>query len=58
MVFTQPRTNISKGGPNKVLQPRIGLIQFCMTAPKTDLDNNVIVNDFQAMDRILNEEKK
>lgn len=29
-----------------------------MTAPKTDLDSNVVVNDFQAMDRILSEEKK
>jgi len=57
-VFTQPRTNISKGGPNKVANPKIGLVQFCLTAPKTDLDNNVVVNDFQAMDRILNEEKK
>jgi len=57
-VFTNAHSNISKGGPSKVANPKIGLIQFCLTAPKTDLDNNIIVNDFQAMDRILNEEKK
>lgn len=57
-MFTNAHSNISKGGPSKVANPKIGLIQFCLTAPKTDLDNNIIVNDFQAMDRILNEEKK
>jgi T-complex protein 1 subunit delta len=57
-VFTSPKTNINKGGPSKVANPKIGLIQFCLTAPKTDLDNNVVVNDYQTMDRILNEEKK
>jgi len=58
VVFTNPKTNINKGGPAKVAVPKIGLIQFCMTAPKTDLDNNIVVNDYQTMDRILNEEKK
>jgi len=58
VVFSSARTNINKGGPSTVKSSKIGLIQFCLTAPKTDLDSNVVVNDFQAMDRILNEEKK
>jgi len=58
VVFTSPKTNINKGGPSKITTPKIGLIQFCLTAPKTDLDNNIVVNDYQTMDRILNEEKK
>jgi T-complex protein 1 subunit delta len=29
-----------------------------MSAPKTDLENNVVVNDYTAMDRILKEERK
>jgi len=45
VVFPSPHTNIAKGGPNKVANPKIGLIQFCLTAPKTDLDNNIVVND-------------
>jgi T-complex protein 1 subunit delta len=34
------------------------MIQFCLSAPKTDLENNVVVNDYTAMDRILKEERK
>lgn len=29
-----------------------------MSAPKTDLENNVVVHDYTAMDRILKEERK
>lgn len=32
---------------------KIGLIQFCVSPPKTDLENNVVVSDYAAMDRIL-----
>jgi len=34
------------------------LIQFCLSAPKTDMENNVVVHDYTAMDRILKEERK
>lgn len=37
---------------------QIGLIQFCLSAPKTDMENNVVVSDYAAMDRILREERK
>jgi len=37
---------------------KIALIQFCLSAPKTDMDNNVVVSDYAAMDRILREERK
>lgn len=36
----------------------MGLIQFCLSAPKTDMENNVVVSDYAAMDRILREERK
>jgi T-complex protein 1 subunit delta len=36
---------------------KIGLIQFCISPPKTDLENNVVVADYAAMDRILKEER-
>jgi T-complex protein 1 subunit delta len=36
---------------------KIALIQFCVSPPKTDLENNVIVSDYAAMDRILKEER-
>lgn len=36
---------------------KIGLIQFCLSAPKTDLENHVVVKDYHSMDRLLREEK-
>ena len=32
--------------------------RFCLSAPKTDMDNNVVVSDYAAMDRILRDERK
>ena len=46
------------GGPTRVENAKIGLIQFCLSAPKTDMENNVVVSDYAAMDRILREERK
>ncbi len=46
------------GGPVKVENAKIALIQFCLSAPKTDMENNVVVSDYAAMDRILREERK
>lgn len=46
------------GGPSKIENAKIALIQFCLSAPKTDMDNNVVVSDYAAMDRILRDERK
>lgn len=46
------------GGPSRIENAKIGLIQFSMSAPKTDMENNVVVHDYAAMDRILKEERK
>lgn len=58
LVFTNNKVSHFAGGPTRVQDAKIGLIQFCLSAPKTDLENNVVVNDYTAMDRILKEEKK
>lgn len=44
-------------GPTRVEKAKIGLIQFCLSPPKTDMENNVVVSDYQQMDRILKEER-
>jgi len=44
-------------GPKKVEKAKIGLIQFCISPPKTDMDMNVIVSDYAQMDRVLREER-
>jgi T-complex protein 1 subunit delta len=58
LVFTNNKVSHFAGGPTRMENAKIGLIQFCLSAPKTDMENNVVVNDYTAMDRILKEEKK
>lgn len=55
LVFTQKPSNVN--GPRRVEKAKIGLIQFCISPPKTDMDHNVIVSDYAAMDRVLKEER-
>ncbi|XP_041351582.1 T-complex protein 1 subunit delta-like [Gigantopelta aegis] len=55
LVFTQKSSG--GGGPNRVEKAKIGLIQFCISPPKTDMDNQVIVSDYTQMDRVLKEER-
>jgi len=56
IIFTQKSQSV--GGPNHMEKAKIGLIQFCISPPKTDMDNTVIVRDYTAMDRILREERQ
>lgn len=46
------------GGPAVMENAKIGLIQFQLSAPKTDMESSVVVHEYTAMDRILKEEKK
>ena len=55
MIFADNRPSHSAGGPTQIKNAKIGLIQFCLSAPKTDMDNNIVVNDYAAMDRVLKE---
>ena len=58
LCFTNNKVSHFAGGPTRIENAKIGVIQFCLSAPKTDLENNVVVNDYTAMDRILKEERK
>jgi len=58
LCFTNNKVSHFAGGPGRLENCKIGVIQFCLSAPKTDLENNVVVNDYTAMDRILKEERK
>eukprot|EP00117_Sycon_ciliatum_P033547 scpid79792/ scgid25795/ T-complex protein 1 subunit delta; CCT-delta len=58
LVFVDNKVSHMAGGPSRVENAKIGLIQFSMSAPKTDMENNVVVHDYAAMDRILKEERK
>eukprot|EP00271_Cylindrocystis_brebissonii_P010296 TRINITY_DN26455_c0_g1_i1.p1 TRINITY_DN26455_c0_g1~~TRINITY_DN26455_c0_g1_i1.p1 ORF type:complete len:529 (-),score=124.83 TRINITY_DN26455_c0_g1_i1:150-1736(-) len=45
------------GGPTRVENAKIGLVQFQISPPKTDMEQNIIVSDYAQMDRILKEER-
>lgn len=47
----------SAGGPTRVEKARIGFIQFQLSPPKPDMENNVVVSDYRQMDKILKEER-
>ena len=57
LVFNKGSTK-SGGGVSQISNAKIALIQFCLSAPKTDMDNNIVVSDYNAMDRILRDERK
>ncbi|KXJ25757.1 T-complex protein 1 subunit delta isoform X2 [Exaiptasia diaphana] len=46
------------GGISQVEKAKIGLIQFCISPPKTNMENQVIVSDYTQMDRVLREERQ
>ena len=51
------KSSKAAGGPTRVEGAKIALIQFCISPPKTDMENSVVVSDYQQMDRILKEER-
>lgn len=54
LVLTQ---KVANSGISRVEKAKIGLIQFCLSAPKTDMDNQIVVSDYAQMDRVLREER-
>jgi len=56
LVFTQHASH-SAGGPSRIQNAKVGLIQFCLSAPKTYMENNVVISDYTMMDRVLKEER-
>merc|ERR1719272_1519670 len=56
LVLTQKIARAA-GGPTRVKDAKIGLIQFCLSAPETDMESNIQVRDYTQMDRLLREER-
>ena len=57
LVFANKTSHVA-GAPTRIVNAKIGLIQFCLSAPKTDIENQVVISEYSAMDRILREERK
>ncbi len=56
LVLTQG-VSTSAGGPTRMEKARIGVIQFHLSPPKTDMENAIVITDYQQMDRVLAEER-
>ncbi|KAE8447562.1 T-complex protein 1 subunit delta [Mollisiaceae sp. DMI_Dod_QoI] len=56
LVLDQPVLK-SGGGPVRMEKAKIGLIQFQLSPPKPDMENQIVVNDYRQMDKILKEER-
>jgi T-complex protein 1 subunit delta len=57
MVFDCPAKHTA-GGPREINGCNIGLIQFCLSAPKTNMENALVVSDYAQVDRLLREENQ
>ncbi|CAL9093033.1 unnamed protein product [Musa acuminata var. zebrina] len=47
----------SAGGPTRVENAKIVVIQFQISPPKADIEQSIVVSDYTQMDRILREER-
>eukprot|EP01100_Stratorugosa_tubuloviscum_P011221 TRINITY_DN497_c1_g1_i1.p1 TRINITY_DN497_c1_g1~~TRINITY_DN497_c1_g1_i1.p1 ORF type:complete len:537 (-),score=272.46 TRINITY_DN497_c1_g1_i1:128-1738(-) len=56
IVFNQ-KISSTAGGPSKIANAKIALIQFCLSPPKTNIENSVVITDYTQMDRVLREER-
>ena len=57
IVFSSNKVSKAAGGPTKIENPKIGLIQFCLSHPKTDMDSTLEIQEYSQMDRVLKEER-
>ncbi len=54
-MFDKCKPSTASGGITKIQNAKIAVIQFQIATPKTDLENSVVVKDYQTMDRIMKE---
>jgi len=46
------------GTTRRMEKAKVALIQFQLSPPKTDMENQVVINDYSQMDRVLKEERQ
>ncbi|XP_042433479.1 T-complex protein 1 subunit delta-like [Zingiber officinale] len=56
LVFDK-KVSHSAGGPTRVENAKIAVVQFQISPPKTDIEQSIVVSDYTQMDRILREER-
>lgn len=58
MYFVDNKPSQKYKGPKKIKNPKIALIQFCLSSPKTDMENNIVLSNNEDIDKILKEERR
>jgi len=43
LVFPDNKPAHSAGGPSKITNAKIAILQFCLSSPKTDMENQIVV---------------
>ncbi|KAF2302602.1 hypothetical protein GH714_039207 [Hevea brasiliensis] len=56
-VVFDKKASHAAGGPTRVENAKIAVIQFQISPPKTDIEQSIVVSDYTQMDRILKEER-
>ncbi|KAG5022701.1 hypothetical protein JHK82_018612 [Glycine max] len=56
LVFDK-KVSHAAGGPTRMENAKIAVIQFHISPPKTDIEQSIVVSDYSQMDRILKEER-
>ena len=56
MIFKQ-KASQAAGGPTRIQNAKIALIQFQLSAPKTDMEMQVAIKDYQQIDRVIKQER-
>eukprot|EP00461_Guttulinopsis_vulgaris_P008578 UN08631 len=56
LIFSQGSVQTA-GGPSEIRNAKIGLIQYQLSPPKTNMENSVIVDDYTQIDKVLKEER-
>eukprot|EP00659_Diplonema_papillatum_P003577 gene3577-5550_t len=56
MIFKQ-KASQAAGGPTIINNAKIALVQFQLSAPKTDMEMQVAIKDYQQLDRVIKQER-
>jgi len=56
LVFNQ-QVSHAAGGPTRIEKAKVALIQFQLSSPKTSMDGKIIMENYQALDRVLKQER-
>lgn len=58
LCFVDKKASHLAGGPTRIENAKIAIVQFPISAPKSDMESNIVVGNDAAMDRIIKEERQ